>query len=285
VEIMRGPAANAHGVIGNRNVVDDADTQRPALCTLVAGAALGRRDWVEEAWRVVEVTFAHTDRAGRLPGGPNGNALFLSRFALALGVLEASPLATEYAPRIARLEPNLQRAARALAVNARAAPPRKRDYLYRTLIGASVLVAFGERYRDERLRSEGLVMADRALGMQREDGGFVHNDEVRLVVQGFYVDALHALMSYVPEQRYRDAARRAGALLQARVLPSGAVDRTGDPDFEACKMGVRQGCPNTMSWYLGLHGARFDADAFDASARSLQYYSREARRTRARAQP
>ncbi len=103
VKKLRGGNPNADGLV-NHNADKGylgAEFQRGTMDTLIAGAVLGRKDWIEEGFRVVDVTFAHQDAQGGFgDNAPTGGAFWITALARAFLVLQASPSWEEYRPRV-----------------------------------------------------------------------------------------------------------------------------------------------------------------------------------------
>ena len=117
---LRGGKPDSNGMVSHNvdNGYIGAEYQRGTMDTLIAGAVLGNKDWIEEGFRVVDVTFAHQNNQGGFGDKvPTGGAFWITALARAFLVLQDSPYGKEYRPQMKAYFPKIHKALNFLSKN------------------------------------------------------------------------------------------------------------------------------------------------------------------------
>jgi hypothetical protein len=181
VKNLRGGKPNADGLVSHNadNAYLGAEYQRGTMDTLIAGAVLGKKDWIEEGFRVVDVTFAHQDEQGGFGDKvPTGGAFWITALARAFLVLQESPSWEEYRPRAESYYPKIDKALDFLSKNIDSLVKHDRRTPNRLFIDAdafflsSRLMNKDHHLIDARyLQKLGIQLFDSNWGVFRENGG------------------------------------------------------------------------------------------------------------------
>jgi hypothetical protein len=224
---LRGERPDGEGLSAfNRRGFACSGDQRFTLEGITVGAALGRRDLVDESWRAVETTFQFQAGEGHFLDDAVCTSYWLAHLSHALLVLDESEEGIHYRHRIGELRPRIERAAswlvrpeqqEALDRSARAFPSRLLYHavafgLTGVLLDNAALIAVGGEY------------VDRALALQREDGSFRMEPALDARYQGSVLWKLGWYAQRFPSARVAEALRRGAAWQRARIEPDGTVD-------------------------------------------------------------
>jgi hypothetical protein len=280
---LRAGKPDARGMFGgNETAWTCAGSQRATLNTLMAGAVLGKPEWVEEGWRVIEATFAQQTTEGHFGEQETRNhsrascaVMFGGTLIAALDVLERSRFGPAYATRIAALQPALARLGGFLS------RPERLEQLSRnrgtfvdlTIPTLAALAGLATRLEDSELRRQTVALADVVVSRLRPDGTFEFDKGFDSVRQAHGLVLLHQTLPHLEDhERFRAAVDLAGRWVASRILPEGDIDLRGN----RCAKPPEEGPSRCMLINraeirrgLLMHAQRFDPAAHPLADRML----------------
>ena len=231
---------NAQGFTGSNRISSSwmgAGTQRGSCRAVITAVVAGDLTAADDAWRGIEVTFAHQRADGGFESGDlyaKYNAavetayFFLQELGRAILVIRQSPHEAHFRERIAALEPKLRRACDFISAGYDTIIPKVGHTANRVIIAAKAFGTCGQVLSDDALIAASRKLIAHALTLRDADGVFIERggrDSSYNVVSILFgqVLALH-----VPLPEFEAALPAAMAWQLTRILPSGEVDVTGN---------------------------------------------------------
>jgi hypothetical protein len=241
--IARGGRPDASGAVGhNRGAWMGAQYQRSAALYLMSAVARGDRAGAEDAWRAIDLAFAHQDETGGFgsrnesgtPSAPkdlySDAAFWLAQLDQALLVTRASSLSSVFQDRINSLRPRVIRAATFLAQGESLLIPRdgratNRYFIDGLAFELSSLVAGSD---ETGWVATGARFIDRALGQQHPEGYFDEAGGGDSSYNAVSILMLQIHDLYFPDGRSAEALQRAMVWELSRIEPSGEISTSGN---------------------------------------------------------
>ena len=220
----------------------EAGTQRGSCRGVIAGVVTDDLARADDAWRGVEVTFAHQRADGGFEANdrPNGKSakpigaavetafFFLQECGRMILVIRESPHEAHFHDRIAALEPKLRRATAFITAGYNHIIEDSSHAVNRIVIAAKAFGTCGVALHDDALIATSRKLIAHALTLRDPDGVFIENggrDSSYNVVSILFgsILALH-----VPIPEFEAALPKAMAWELTRIKPNGEVDVTGN---------------------------------------------------------
>jgi hypothetical protein len=239
--LARDARPNDRGLVGhNKQGWRGAEYQRSALWYLLAAVRRDDRARAEEAWSAVDETFRHQTEDGGFDrrddsGAPatakdvcSDAAFFLAQLSPALLVLQGSPLAAEFSPRIEGVLRRVDRAAPLLARGRAALTEREATATNRYFIDAVASGTTGLLLDRRDLVDEGAYFAGLGLSKQAPEGFFEERGRGDSSYNAVSIWMLAVYDLYFPDPAREAAVSRALQWELGRIQPSGEIDATGN---------------------------------------------------------
>jgi hypothetical protein len=220
----------------------EAGTQRGSCRGVIAGVVTDDLARADDAWRGVEVTFAHQRADGGFEANdrPNGKSakpigaavetafFFLQECGRMILVIRESPHEAHFHARIAALEPKLRRACAFILAGYDHIIADSSHAVNRIVIAAKAFGTCGVVLHDEQLVATSRKLIAHALTLRDSEGVFIENggrDSSYNVVSILFGEVL-AL--HVPLPEFEAALPAAVKWQLSRIKASGEVDVTGN---------------------------------------------------------
>ncbi len=269
----------------------ESGPQRGSCRAVIAAVAAGDLARADQAWRGIEVAFAHQQPDGSFAAEqrPNGKSakpygasvetafFFLQEYGRAVLVIRESPHEAHFHDRIAALEPKLRRATEFISAGYDQIVADSSHAVNRIVIAAKAFGLCGLALHDDRLVATSRKLIAHALTLRDADGVFIENggrDSSYNVVSILFgqVLALH-----VPLPEFEAALPAAIKWELSRIKESGEVDVTGNTRTGVGKEQSYFGDPKNVNYnevvlaltYYGL--VHHDAAALAAADRVFAY--------------
>jgi hypothetical protein len=295
--LSAGDKPDARGLTGGNRTNGswlEAGAQRGSCRAVIAAVVAGDLAAAEDAWRGIDVTFAHQRADGGFeaeirPNGesarPRGAAVetaffFLQEMGRAILVIRESPYEAYFHARIAELEPKIRRACDFISGGYDTIIAKSGHTVNRTIIAAKAFGTCGLVLHDDKLVATSRKLIAHALTRRDQDGVFIENggrDSSYNVVSIFFgqVLALHVAM---PE--FEAALPAAVAWELTKIRDTGEVNVTGNTRTGVGKEKSYTGQPKNVNYnevvfaltYYGL--VHQDAAALAAADRVFAYSHR-----------
>lgn len=273
----------------------EAGPQRGSCRAVIAAVVAGDLAAADEAWRGIDVAFAHQRDDGGFEAEirPNGASarshaaavetafFFLQELGRAILVIRESPHEAHFHHRIAALEPKLRRACAFMAAGADTIIPKSGHTVNRTIIAAKAFGTCGLVLHDDTLVATARKFIAHALTRRDPDGVFIEKggrDSSYNVVSIYFgqVLALH-----VPLPEFEAALPAAVAWQLTRIKETGEVDVTGNTRTGVGKEKSYTGQPKKVNYnevvlaltYYGI--VHQDPAALAAADRVFAYSHRQ----------
>ncbi len=257
---LMGDLPDAKGFMGNNRTMGawiEAGTQRGSCRGVIAGVVTDDLAFADNAWRGVELTFAHqradggfeaNDRPNGTSAKPIGAAVetaffFLQECGRMILVIRESPHEAHFHDRIAALEPKLRRACAFILAGYDHIIADSSHAVNRIVIAAKAFGTCGVALHDEQLIKTSQKLIAHALTLRDAAGVFIENggrDSSYNVVSILFGEVL-AL--HVPIPEFEAALPTAMTWQLSRIKDSGEVDVTGN---------TRTGIGKEASPYTGV---------------------------------
>jgi len=292
--LSRGDFPDARGLTGSNRATGrwlEAGPQRGSCRAVIAAVVAGNLTAADDAWRGIDVAFAHQRADGGFeaeirPNGtsarPHGAAVetaffFLQELGRTILVIRQSPHEKHFQARITALEPKIRRSCDFISARYDTIVANSSHAVNRIIIAAKAFGTCGLVLHDDRLVATSRKLIAHALTVRDKDGVFIENggrDSSYNAVSIFFgqVLALH-----VPLPEFEAALPAAVAWELTRIRETGEVDVTGNT-----RTGVRNeksysGQPKNVNYnevvfaltYYGL--VHHDAAALAAADRVFTY--------------
>ena len=290
VPLSRSGRPDENGLVGTnrREGWIHAALQRGAMLMLSVGAARGDKAAAEDAWRAVDVVFAHQKPEGNFESGSfqgrtqsrgddlSGTSFWLSELCEALLVVRESPLADQFKARIDALLPKIQSATRWLAAGEAELARGDSKAPNRLFFDAKAFGFASLLTRVESFMPISKRFMEAGLKMQREDGAFDERGGGDTSYQAVNLLKLQVLAMHLPDPRIDGVVYRGMKWELARILPTGEVStaentrvRPGGESFLGHEKTVNY---SEVVLALLYYSARTgDREAADAAARAYKY--------------
>lgn len=228
VQKLRGGKPDANGLVSHNqdNGYLGAEYQRGTMDTLIAGAVAGNKDWIEEGFRVIDATFAHQQADGGFGDKvPTGGAFWITALARAFLVLQDSPYAQEYRPRMKAYSPQIHKALGFLHKNREKLVKHDHNTPNRLLIDADAFFLCSKLFKKDThlddakyLQALGLRLFDADRGTFLENGGGDTSYQAVNLLMLIYYDL------YYPSPDIESIIQKAEAWELSKVKPDGSMD-------------------------------------------------------------
>lgn len=269
----------------------EAGTQRGCCRGVITGVVTDDLARADDAWRGVELTFAHqradggfeaNDRPNGASAKPFGAAVetaffFLQECGRMILVIRESPHEAHFHDRIAAMEPKLRRATAFITSGYDNIIHDSSRAVNRIVIAAKAFGTCGVALHDEQLIATSRQLIAHALTLRDQDGVFIENggrDSSYNVVSILFGEVL-AL--HVPIPEFEAALPAAMAWQLTRIRENGEVDVTGNTRTGVGKEKSYFGEPKNVNYgevvqALTLYGlVRHDAAALAAADRVFAF--------------
>ena len=295
--LSSGDFPDAHGLTGSNRANGswlEAGPQRGSCRGVIAALVAGNLAAADDAWRGIDVAFAHQRPDGGFEAEmrPNGTSarpygaavetafFFLQELGRAILVIRQSPHEAHFHDRIAAVEPKIRRASAFITVGYGTIIAHSSHAVNRIIIAAKAFGACGLVLHDDALVATSRKLITHALTLRDQDGVFIENggrDSSYNVVSILFGQAL-ALHVSLPE--FEAALPAAVAWELTRIRETGEVDVTGNTRTGVGKEKSYTGQPKNVNYnevvlaltYYGL--AHHDAAALAAADRVFAYTQR-----------
>ncbi len=295
--LSRGDYPDERGLTGGNRAHGswlEAGPQRGSCRGVIAAVVAGNLAAADDAWRGIEVAFAHQRPDGGFeaemrPNGtsakPHGAAVetaffFLQELGRAILVIRQSPHEAHFHARIAALEPKIRRACEFITAGYDTIIANSSHAVNRIIIAAKAFGTCGLVLHDEALVATSRKLIAHALTLRDKDGVFIENggrDSSYNVVSILFgqVLALH-----LPLPEFEAALPAAVAWQLTKIRETGEVDVTGNTRTGVGKEKSYTGQPKNVNYnevvlaltYYGL--VHRDAAALAAADRVFSYTQR-----------
>jgi len=236
---------DAHGFVGaNRQAGRwlGAGTQRGACRAVIAAVVVGDLAMADDAWRGVEVPFAHQaadggfgseklpDDSNEKPPGEAINAVFffLQELGRAIVVIRESPHEAHFHARIVALEPGMRRAMSYLSSRYDKIVANNLLAVNRIVIAAKAFGLCGLVLQDEPLVATSRKLVALALTRRDHEGVFIEKDGRDSSYNAVSILFGQVLALHVPIPEFEAALPAAVAWQLTCIRESGEVDVSGN---------------------------------------------------------
>jgi hypothetical protein len=295
--LSRSDFPDANGLTGANRINGswlEAGPQRGSCRGVIAAVVEGNLAAADDAWRGIDVAFAHqrTDggfeaetRSNGASARPHGAAVetayfFLQELGRTILVIRQSPHEAYFHSRIAALEPKIRRACDFVAAGYDTIIANSSRAVNRIIIASKALGTCGLVLQDDALLSTSRKLIAHALTLRDKDGVFIEHggrDSSYNVVSILFGQVL-ALHLSLPE--FEAALPAAVSWQLTRIRENGEVDVTGNSRTGVGKEKSYSGQPKNVNYtevvlaltYYGL--AHHDAAALAAADRVFGYMQR-----------
>ena len=220
----------------------EAGTQRGSCRGVITGVVIDDLARADDAWRGVEVTFAHQRADGGFEANdrPNGKSakpigaavetafFFLQECGRMILVIRESPHEAHFHDRIAALEPKLRRACAFITAGYDHIIEDSSHAVNRIIIAAKAFGTCGVALHDEQLIATSRKLIAHAITLRDKDGVFIENggrDSSYNVVSILFGTVLGL---HVPIPEFEAVLPAAMKWQLSRIKPTGEVDVTGN---------------------------------------------------------
>ncbi|NOS68401.1 MAG: hypothetical protein HOP33_00530 [Verrucomicrobia bacterium] len=236
---------DAKGLSGGNRAIGswiEAGAQRGSCRAVIAAVVAGDLAAADDAWRGIDVAFAHQRDDGGFEAElrPNGASakshgaavetafFFLQELGRAILVIRESPHEAHFHARIAALEPKLRRACDFIAGGYDTIIPKSGHTVNRTIIAAKAFGTCGLVLHDDTLVATSRKLIAHALTRRDKDGVFIEKDgrDSSYNVVSIYFGQVLAL--HVPLPEFEAALPASVAWELTRIKDTGEVDVTGN---------------------------------------------------------
>lgn len=292
--LIPGDMPDANGLTGSNHLNGswlEAGPQRGSCRAVLMNVALGDLTAADQAWRGIDVAFAHQGEDGGFiaevrPNGASAKSVgaatetaffFLQELGRAILVIRQSPHEAHFHDRIVALEPKIRRATAFITAGYDTIIANSSHAVNRIVIAAKAFGTCGTVLHDEKLIAISRKLIAHALTLRDKEGVFIENggrDSSYNVVSILFgqVLALH-----VPLPEFEAALPAAVKWQLTRILPTGEVDVTGNTRTGVGAEKSYFGDPKNVNYnevslaltYYGL--VHHDQAALDAAERVFAY--------------
>lgn len=272
----------------------EAGPQRGSCRAVIAAVVAGDLAAADDAWRGIDVAFAHQRADGGFDAEirPNGKSarplgaavetayFFLQEMGRAILVIRQSPHEAHFRARIAELEPRIRRACMFIDAGYDTIIENSSKAVNRIIIAAKAFGTCGLVLKDDRLVARARALIAHALTLRDSDGVFIEHggrDSSYNVVSILFgqVLALH-----LPLPEFEAALPQAVAWQLTKIRDTGEVDVTGNTRTGVGREFSYTGAPKNVNYgevifaltYYGL--VHQDPAALAAADRVFAYSRR-----------
>ena len=260
-----GDYPDANGLTGSNRANGswlEAGPQRGCCRGVIAAVIADNLPAADEAWRGIDVAFAHQRSDGGFeaeirPNGssakPHGAAVetaffFLQELGRAILVIRQSPHEKHFHDRIVAIEPKIRRAGDFISAGYDTIIANSSHAVNRIIIAAKAFGTCGVALHDDALVAASRKLIAHALTLRDKEGVFIENggrDSSYNVVSIFFgqVLALH-----VPLPEFEAALPAAVAWQLSRIRETGEVDVTGNTRTGVGKEKSYTGQPKNVNY-------------------------------------
>lgn len=289
-----GDLPDAQGFTGSNHAHKywvESGPQRGSCRAVIAAVIRDDLAAADNAWRGIDVAFAHQTANGGFESKPQANGkastafnanvetayFFLQELGRAILIIRQSPHADYFKARITALEPKLRRAADYISSGIDTIIPKVGHSVNRVIIAAKAFGTLGVVLGDEKLIAHSRRLIAHAITLRDKEGVFIENGgrdssyNVVSILFGSHL-ALH-----VPLPEFEAILPAAVAWQLTRVLPSGEIDVKSNTRTGVGKEANAFGQAKTVNYnevvyaltYYGL--IHHDAACLEAADRVFAY--------------
>lgn len=297
--LSAGDKPDAQGLTGtNRQNGSwlEAGPQRGGCRGVAIAVVLGDLARADDAWRAIDVAFAHQQEDGSFEANvrPNGASakspsasvetsfFFLQELGRTILLIRQSPHEAHFHERIAKLEPKMRKAIAYVSAGYDTIIASSSHAVNRIILAAKAFGLCGLALHDETLIASSRKLIKHALTLRDKDGVFIEKggrDSSYNVVSILYGQIL-AL--YLPLPEFEAALPAAVAWQLTRVMDNGEIDVTGNTRTGVGTEKSYFGTPKNVNYtevilaltYYGL--VRKDAAALAAADKVFAYTQKKA---------
>ena len=295
LDALMGNQPDAKGFTGSNRTAGywiEAGTQRGSCRGVITGVVLDDLVRADDAWRGIEVTFAHQRADGGFEAGdrPNGESakpfgaavetafFFLQELGRAILVIRESPHEAHFRDRIAALEPKIRRAGAFITTGYDNIIKDSSHDVNRIVIAAKAFGTCGLVVRDEPLIATSRKLIAHALTLRDQEGVFIERggrDSSYNVVSILFGTILGL---HLPIPEFDAALPAAMAWELTRIKSNGEVDASGNTRTGVGKEPSYFGEPKEVNYgevvqALTLYGMIHDDRAcLEAADRVFKYW-------------
>ncbi len=243
--LSAGDIPDANGFTGNNRAHGrwiESGPQRGSCRGVIAAVVAGDLAAADNAWRGIDVAFAHQRPDGGFVANPQANGkvasafdanvetayFFLQELGRAILVIRQSPHAAHFETRFAALEPKLRRAADYLDRGFATIIPKVGHSVNRVIIAAKAFGTCGVVLGDEKLIAQARRLIAHAVTLRDKEGVFIENGGRNSSYNGVSIFFGSVLALHVPLPGFEAVLPAAVAWQLTRVLPTGEVDVKGN---------------------------------------------------------
>ncbi|MBI3427120.1 MAG: hypothetical protein HY011_29680 [Acidobacteria bacterium] len=236
---------DAQGFIGTNHRAGqwiEAGTQRGSCRVVIYGVVTGDLAAADDAWRGIEVTFAHqradggfeaNDRPNGASAKPFGAAVetaffFLQELGRAILVIRESPHEKHFHNRLVALEPKLRRAMAFVAAGYDTIIANSTHAVNRIVIAAKAFGLCGLALHDDQLVATARKLIAHALTRRDQEGVFIEKDGRDSSYNAVSILFGQTLALHLPIPEFEAALPKAVAWQLTCIRPNGEVDVTGN---------------------------------------------------------
>jgi hypothetical protein len=232
---------------------------------VIAGLAADNKEAIDWGLKVIEWGFARMQPDGSFdhPDNYHSASFFIESTAHALLLLEASPLRDRYAERVAKIKPQLHKAAQWKVrpdihdwnwpePGTPVDNTRERKYTHRYYLVASAVGLTGVLCQDDDLKEKSRYYIDAGIARQQPDGVNPERDGHDTSYQAvglMYAGRCYRLVAdEQTKKRMRPMLEKGTAWLLGRVQPDGSINLEGNVRTGPGQEPSRRGKPKTHDY-------------------------------------
>jgi hypothetical protein len=295
LRLLMWDAPDTHGFMGSNRQAGrwlEAGTQRGSCRSVIFAVVQGDLAAADDAWRGIEVTFAHQRPDGGFEASvrPNGESalplgaavetayFFLQELGRAILVIRESPHLAHFQDRITALEPKIRRAMAFVAAGHDTILTNSGHAVNRVIIAAKAYGLCGLVLQDESLVASSRKLVAFALTRRDADGVFLEKGGRDSSYNAVSILFGQVLALHVPLPDFETALEKAVAWQLTRILDTGEVNVSGNTRTGVGKEKSIFGQPKNVNYSevvqaLTLYGlARQDKAALAAADRVTAYW-------------
>ncbi len=295
--LSSGDYPDKHGLTGSNRANGswlEAGPQRGSCRGVIAAVAAGNLAAADDAWRGIEVAFAHQRADGGFqaelrPNGtsakPHGAAVetaffFLQELGRAILVIRESPHEKHFHDRIAALEPKIRRGCDFISAGYDTIIANSSRAVNRIIIAAKAFGTCGLVLHDDALVATSRKLVAHALTLRDKDGVFIENGGRDSSYNAVSILFGQVLALHVPLPELDAALSSAVAWELTRIRDTGEVEVSGNSRTGVGKEKSYTGQPKNVNYnevvlaltFFGL--AHQDKAALAAADRVFAYTQR-----------
>jgi hypothetical protein len=291
-----GDWPNAQGLTGGNRTLGqwlEVGPQRGSCRAVIAAVVAGNLAAADDAWRGIDVAFAHQRDDGGFEAEtrPNGQSarpfpaavetafFFLQELGRAILVIRESPHEAHFRSRIETLEPKLRKACAFIDSGYETILPHHGHAVNRVIIAAKAFGTCGQVLRDDHLVSRARELMKFALTRRDDAGVFLEKGGRDSSYNAVSILFGEVLALHVPLPEFEAALPAAVKWQAAQVRESGEIEVAGNTRTGVGKEPGYDGKPKNVNYHevilaLTIYGIAHDDSAALAAAERAFRWSR-----------